>query len=145
VLDAINIATADSARPERRTERLTYSSFIRQQLSAGTLAANQSIAVNSVLWTPKCNRFVDLEYYLSGAFALLQMTITMIRRNVAHCNECQRQATFRVRIRNATDASLCIRCAVKVVVRLVELIATREARSSSLKTGRRRKPLLRKL
>jgi hypothetical protein len=71
------------------------------------------------------------------------MRITQLKANSEQCNECPRRAIYRVRIRIATFL-LCDHCAVHLVVRLVELIALREASEPSPRVARSRKTLIRK-
>jgi hypothetical protein len=73
------------------------------------------------------------------------MRITPLKQDSEHCDDCRRPAIYRVRIRNATNLLLCDCCAVRLVVRLVELVATAEAQRLSSGVGSGRKPMLRKL
>ena len=77
---------------------------------------------------------------------LIWMRLTPLKPDSERCNECRRRARYRVGIRNASRVLFCNRCAVRLVVGLVELIATAEPPPHpASRGGGRRKPLIRKL
>jgi hypothetical protein len=74
------------------------------------------------------------------------MRITPLKRNADHCDDCRRRASYRIRIRNTNNVLLCNHCAVRLVVSLVELIATVETPRPGFVIGSgRRKSFIRKL
>jgi hypothetical protein len=76
---------------------------------------------------------------------LPQMRITLLKPDSEDCDECRRRASYRIRFRNAISMLLCSRCAVRLVVGLIELIASIEGGRSHSKAGRTHKMLIRKL
>jgi hypothetical protein len=90
--------------------------------------------------------FGDVRCARSAERESIRMRVTPLKPDSEHCNECRRRASYRVRIRNTNDVSLCNRCAVRLVIRLVELIASPETlRPASSSTPSRRKEFIRKL
>jgi len=73
------------------------------------------------------------------------MRITLLRRHLRRCNECRRSAIYQLRFRNIPNLLLCNRCAVRLVIGIVEVIAKTQAPHAASKASSRRNTLLRKL